>query len=348
MKKLILHIIFLTAPCLLTGLLPTSAVAQDVHFSQFFEAPLIRNPSLAGIFEGDLRIQGVYRDQWNSFTNAYKTGSLNAEFKQPIGRQNDFITIGLQLLTDKSGSAGLTTTHILPALNYHKSLNNDRNMYLSVGFMGGLVQKRIDRSKITTNNQYDGTAFNPALPDGEPFLDFKQTYWDGSAGMSFNTSVGNNINNTFFAGVAYHHFNRPLNSFYSNPAIGLAPKWVVSSGVKLEVNEYSFFNLQADFSTQGPREEVIGGALFGRKLGDLPEKPLYIIYAGAFLRWRDALIPVIKIDYRPLSVAISYDVNVSSLKTASMGRGGFELSVSFVGFLDRVNTTRDAVLCPKF
>ena len=48
------------------------AGAQDIHFSQFFEAPLLRNPSLAGIYTGDIRVQAVYRDQWNSITNAYK------------------------------------------------------------------------------------------------------------------------------------------------------------------------------------------------------------------------------------------------------------------------------------
>ena len=30
-----------------------SVQAQDLHLSQFFETPLLRNPALAGIFEGD-------------------------------------------------------------------------------------------------------------------------------------------------------------------------------------------------------------------------------------------------------------------------------------------------------
>src|SRR5664279_6425741 len=60
--------------------------AQDLHFSQFFNAPLLRNPALAGIFTGDYRIQGVYRDQWNSLTNAYRTGSFNGEYKLPVGK----------------------------------------------------------------------------------------------------------------------------------------------------------------------------------------------------------------------------------------------------------------------
>src|SRR5688572_33299061 len=101
--------------------------AQDIHFSQFFEAPLLRNPSLAGIYTGDIRVQAVYRDQWNSVTTAYKTGSLNAEYKMPVGQGDDFLTTGLQVLYDKAGTAVLSTTHVLPALNYHKSLSTETN-----------------------------------------------------------------------------------------------------------------------------------------------------------------------------------------------------------------------------
>jgi hypothetical protein len=38
-----------------------------------------------------------------------------------------------------------------------------------------------------------------------------------------------------------------------------------------------------------------------------------------------------------------------SLKTVSQGRGGFELSISYAGFLDRGgNTTKDAVFALNF
>ena len=84
MKNLVIHIVqFLLMACI--TLAGGSAYAQDIHFSQFYEAPLLRNPSLAGIFTGDIRAQLVYRDQWNSFTNAYRSGSFNAEYKMPVG-----------------------------------------------------------------------------------------------------------------------------------------------------------------------------------------------------------------------------------------------------------------------
>ena len=333
------------------ALMSISAVvtrAQDIHFSQFFEAPLLRNPSLAGIFTGDYRVQGVYRDQWNSFTNAYRTGSLNAEYKMPIGKGDDFMTTGIQLLFDKAGTVGLTSTHVLPALNYHKSLSNEKPMYLSLGFMGGMIRKNIDIAKMTTNNQFNGGVFDPTLSTGEVLNAPNFTTWDASVGMSFNTSFGEDQVNTLFVGAAYHHLNRPKNSFYRDPDIELNPKYVFSAGVKFSIDEYTYFTLQADQSLQGSFNETIGGALYSYKLGGDPENAAYTIHGGAFLRWKDALIPVIKMDINALSFAISYDINVSQLKTASQARGGFELSLVYVGFLDRDNSSRDKVLCPKF
>jgi len=324
------------------------AFAQDLHFSQFFEAPLLRNPSLAGIFTGDYRIQGVYRDQWNSFTNAYRTGSFNGEYKMPVGLSNDFLTMGVQILYDKAGTAGLTTSEIFPALNYHKSLSSEKTMYLSLGFMGGYAEKRIDRSKITTNNQFDGAAYNPSLADGETFPTPGVHYWDGSVGMSFNTTFGQDQQNSLFLGAAFHHLNRPKNSFYQNAQTELDPKYVFSAGVKINVNEQSYFTLQADHSLQGYARETIGGAMYSYKLGEFTDDPKYVLNIGAFLRWKDAFIPVVKIDMLPLSVALSYDVNVSPLETVSQGRGGIELSISYIGFLNRDNSAKYKVLCPRF
>ncbi|HEY4148523.1 MAG TPA: PorP/SprF family type IX secretion system membrane protein [Chitinophagaceae bacterium] len=324
-----------------------AAGAQDLHFSQFFEAPLLRNPSLAGIFTGDVRVQMVYRDQWNSFTNAYKTGNFNAEYKAPVGRGDDFLTVGVECLFDKAGTVGLTTTEVMPALNYHKSLSGNKRTYLSVGFMGGLVEKTIDRSKVTTNSQFDGTAFNPALADGESFVVPKYDYFDGAFGASFNSAFGPDDANSYFFGVAYHHFNRPHTSFYRTAADALNPKIVFSGGMKFNVDDNTFFTLQADHSEQGTFRETIAGALYSIKMGE-GESPDYILHLGAFLRWKDAFIPVVKIDYNPFAIALSYDVNISELKTVSQGRGGVELSISYVGFLDRDNSSRDKVLCPKF
>ena len=323
-------------------LIISSGKAQDIHFSQFYETPLYRNPAFAGIFTGDVRVQAVFRSQWNSFVDAYKTASLNAEYKMPVGKGEDFVTCGLEAFYDRAGSADLTTTIITPVINYHKSISKEKNMYLSAAFMGGIVNRRFDRSRITTNNQYDvGT-------DGENFSRTHYSYWDGSAGISFNSGLGNNPQNNLLVGVAYNHFNTPKNSFYENANVLLDSKWVFSCDFKVGVNENSWLTLHSDYSRQGTYKEVIGGVLYGIKIGPVFDDPDYTISGGAFLRWNDAIIPVIKIDYHPFSIAMSYDVNISQLKTSSYGRGGAELSVTYIGALDRRNSSLNAVHCPRF
>ena len=317
-----------------------AAASQDIHFSQFFETPILRNPSLAGIFTGDVRVQAVYRDQWNSVTNAYKTGSVNGEIKFPIGKNNDFITTGMQVMYDKAGTIGWTSTHVMPALNYHKSLSTEKNSYLSLGFMGGWIQRRFDPSKVTTNSQYDNGGL------GENFSTTQFSYLDGSVGMSYNSNLAFNPDNNFFIGAAFHHFNRPNQSyFYRNANIELQPKWVFSGGLKLGVADHAYMTILADHSMQGGFSETIGGLMYGLKLGEDPDNPAYTIHAGGFLRWNDALIPVLKLDYNPFSFALSYDANISKLKPSSYGRGGFEISISYIGFRKSKN---EYLLCPRF
>lgn len=328
--------------------LPGQVNAQDIHFSQFFETPLLRNPALAGIFSGDIRVQAVYRSQWNSVTVPYRTGSFNAEYKMPIGRGNDFFTIAAQVIYDRAGTVDMSSTHILPTLNYHKSLSADRNMYLSLGVMAGWVQRKLDRSKMTTNSQFDGTGYNGNLSDGETFTKTSYSYFDGSVGMSFNAQLGDNPDNNLFLGAAYHHFNKaPRISFYGNATNEMTPKWVGSAGLRMNMSEASYFTLHADYSRQGTYRETIAGALYSLKLDDT-EDPRYVLHVGAFLRWKDALIPVAKLEFKPLAISVSYDANISQLTSASSGRGGYEVSLTYQGYRNHDNSYSEAVRCPKF
>ena len=254
------------------------------------------------------------------------------------------MSVGLQLLFDKAGTVALTTTHLLPAVNFHKSLSASRNTYLSLGFMGGPVTRRLDRSRVTTNNQYDGFDYNGSLPDGETFSS-NYAYLDANVGMSFSSTIGSDEQHHFFVGLAYHHFNKPVNSFYRN--INHLPKWVLSGGLKMNLDLYSYVTFHADYNRQWPYQEAIGGAMYSRKIGD-EDVPTYTIHGGMYVRYKDAVIPVVKMDYYPLSLALSYDINISRLATASQSRGGFEISLSYIAYVNRDNSSKNALKCPRF
>lgn len=348
MKKLRLHIKTLLFVIIL---IVTSNIvsAQDIHFSQFFETPLLRNPSLAGIFTGDVRVQTVHRSQWNSVTNPYQTSSFNAETKLPLTRNgDDFITIGAQFMYDKAGTTNFKSVHALPVVNYHKSLSADYNRYLSLGFMGGYVTRNIDRSKITTNNQWGSGGFDPNLPDGETFANAGYKYWDLSTGLSFNSNIGEDDKNNYYLGLGFHHINKPKVGFYEGSKMPLDPKWTASAGLRYHFGEESFITLQADHSKQGAYNETIGGLLYSMNFVNGISEVKYTLHAGAYMRWKDAIIPVIKLDYHPFSFCFSYDINTSTLRPASRGRGGYEVSISFLAFKEKHNSSREAVRCPRF
>ena len=114
-----------------------ASAQQDINFSQFYELPLLRNPALAGIFNGNVRFTAAYRNQWQSITTPYRTMALGAEVKFFRGfREGDFITTGLQLTDDEAGDSKLKRAQFFPVLNYHKLLNEEKNTFISLAFMG--------------------------------------------------------------------------------------------------------------------------------------------------------------------------------------------------------------------
>src|SRR6195952_6065144 len=56
-----------------------NSFAQDHMYSQFFNSPLYLNPALTGQFEGDLRMNLIYRNQFTSVPGSfnYITGSID-------------------------------------------------------------------------------------------------------------------------------------------------------------------------------------------------------------------------------------------------------------------------------
>src|SRR3954447_26598316 len=91
--------------------------AQDIGFSQFYDQPLLRNPALAGIFNGDVRFTASYRNQWQTVTIPYRTFGLSSEVKFPMQIMNADVTgtFGLELFRDTAGTSEFSTTQMLPA-----------------------------------------------------------------------------------------------------------------------------------------------------------------------------------------------------------------------------------------
>src|SRR5205085_2420424 len=99
-------------------------------------------------------------------------------------------------------------------------------------------------------------------------------------------------------------------------------------------SDYNRITVFADYISQAGNRQFLGGLMYGRDVVQYYEDNTAVtLYFGAFLRWGDAIIPMMKLDMKRLSMGLSYDVNVSKLYVASNWRGGFELTASYKAFL---------------
>lgn len=327
-----------------------SVQAQDIHFSQFYETSILRNPALTGIFTGDYKVGLVYRNQWSSISKPYQTAVVSGEARIPVrGEANDFISIGLLSYFDKAGSISLQTISLYPAINYNKSLSAEKNSFLSVGFTGGMIQRSFDASKATFDNQYQNGKYDPAYSTGEVLPDPSFTQWDVGAGISLNGTSGQDNNINYVLGAAGYHFSTPKYSFYSDRNINIAMRWNANAGVSVQASEVFSYQIHANYMKQGSYNEIILGGLLGwNRMAEGSSQILFSVMAGAFYRVSDAIIPTVKVRYEGLSFGVSYDATLSKLTPASNLRGGFELSITKTGLFRDPKFEKSRTLCPHF
>jgi len=303
---------------------------QDIHFSQFYEFPLLRNPALAGIFNGNIRFTGAYRNQCGSVTVPYRTMGISAECKMLRGfNTGDFITTGLQVTNDVAGDSKLQRTQALPVINYHKLLNEDKTTFISLAFMGGPVSERFDVTKLRFDDQYVNGAYSMTNATRQQFSSTGFSYWDASVGVSFKTSLSEDIN--MYVGGGLFHLTEPKIAFTEAYDVRLNRKWGVNAGLSAWINKMDKLVFYADCFMQGGNRLIQGGGLFTHSFDETGEEGTLSIALGDALRWKDAFIPIIKLYTHQLGIGLSYDVNISKLTTASQFRGGFELSLSYDG-----------------
>lgn len=331
------------------ALLPTShARAQaDIHFSQFYETSILRNPALTGVFEDDYKL-GVYtRTQWSQVSKPYVTSLLSAETHFSASRtSDDFFSFGMLGYVDKAGSIDQKITAFYPAVNYNKSINPAHNTYLSVGFTGGYVQYSFDPGKATFNNQYLNNMFNAANPTLENLTNAKVSMWDLGGGVNFNSSRGENNNFSYIIGFSGYHFSQPNRAYFDGVNVPINIRWNGNAAASCVFNDNVSMQFQANYARQGTFSEIMAGGLLNWTRVKGMEN-LFIISGGAYYRLNDALIPVVKVKYKTLAIAVSYDVNISTLRNASNLRGGTEVTVFFTGNYTDKGITRKTV-CPKF
>jgi type IX secretion system PorP/SprF family membrane protein len=325
--------------------------AQDPSFSQFFASPLTLNPALTGKFNGSVRVAGNYRNQWPSVNKAYITSTVSVDLgilKSKIS-ENDRFGIGFMAMTDKTANGILTSNYFSFSTAYHKTIDEDGQHQIGVGFQGTYANRLLDgpRLRFLDGLQLDGTWL-PSPTEPENLKRVTTNYFDMNAGILYNGSLDGS--NAVFMGVSLYHLNQPKESFLGADDVIVPTRLTIHAGGYFpSAGNNTTWYLSALYNRQATASEFVAGGALELGANDDVNDPVNF-YLGSWIRINnvtDAVIPYIGLDYGSFNLGLTYDVNISAFKAATQGRGGMEISLIYI-LKNADGQSVRAVQCPRF
>jgi len=329
--------------------------AQSLHFSQHNNIPLITNPANTGFLpDADYRVAAIYRNQYSKVMSVpYQTYGMFVDaqaFNSPA--ENGWLGVGFSIFKDVAGSSVLSSTKLYGSVAYHQMLGEAS--LLSGGFAAGWAAKRIDRSKLTFPDQFDGKFFDGNRPTDVILDNTQVNYLDIQIGMNY--AYFPNDRTYINAGVALIHVNRPKESFFLNTTVD--PKTGEPFDQRIPI-QYNFFlngsfkpndvwilnpNIHYNY-TAATKALYLGFTAHYNLSGDGNNQ----IMGGIYYRLNDAFVPMVGLSMQGFAFTFSYDATTSSLSKFNNTVGALELSLVKQGVFKSSNgSSAKKVICPKF
>ena len=331
-----------------TFCLPVLASAQDLHFSQYMNSPLLTNPANTGFMpDGDYRLGVNYRNQWASVTAfPYKTMSAFGDVQTMENRDNTgWMGLGGVIIRDVAGTGALTSTKVYGSIAYHQMI--DAGSLISLGFNAGWANKRINTSDLTFPSQWNGKFFDVHQTTVAPKLDYNNiNYLDMQVGMNYAYFPTDRM--YLNAGFSAMHVNRPKESFFTEQAgvnNRIPVRYTAFLNGSFMVNDVLIVNPNVYGSMQAKSYEIVGGLNAHYNLSGDGEK---VLIGGLYYRHEDAIIPMLGLGFKDYTFTFTYDVTTSSLKNYNNSRGAFEFSLIKQGVVDRYSGNKRESMCPSF
>lgn len=321
----------------------TCTIAQDIHYTMWDMSPLLTNPSFTGAYLGSARIGGIYRSQWNSFSDTYSTPSFYID--APIIRgikKNDWIGVGGVFFSDKAGSIDLKYGGIMGSAAYHLGLNKAATTVLTLGVTAGQRNRSVNKDKARFEDEIrDQSTTNQ---DDPKFLqDGKNNFTDFGGGLLFKTMLNKQMEVAI--GLSVGHINQGKYNLFRNIDTDLDKRPMLTTlhgQFNIGLNTKWDLTPQFFYQTTGGATEISVQSWTGYKINEN-----YKLRGGLGYRLGDAMQILLGVDNKDLRITAAYDVNISDLSGSSKYHDGFEIAAWYIVKIYKKPDVKPAILCPK-
>jgi len=316
--------IFVLNMCLLVISCAGLKAQTDPHFTQNYTYPLYINPALTGSSDGDYRVSAVYRSQWGSVGNPYRTIGVSGDMRTPNN-----LAVGVNILKQSAGDAGFNYVTAYASVAYSGvRFGSEEKHRIVFAMQGGVMDRRIDESKFQWGEQWNPvTGYNALNPTSESFANRSATTLDLGAGILYYDAGADQKANAF-AGLSVFHINKPRDLIITSDngdAYTIPYRYVVHGGASINLSDDFRLVPHALLMRQGTAGENMIGIYAQKNINSQTDLML-----GAYYRNKDAIAPFVGVDFQNFLIGLSYDLNTSTLGRNARNINSFELSLSFV------------------
>ncbi|MCW3122074.1 MAG: type secretion system rane protein PorP/SprF [Flavipsychrobacter sp.] len=333
---------------LLLCVLFTGAHGQSLHYSQYYNAPLLLNPANTALMpENDFRVGLNYRTQWAVIPVPYNTFSAYGDCKIGGNRNNEnhnnWLGVGLAFFSDKAGDGNLSLSELQGDLAYHLQLS--KSIMLSVGGSAATITRSVNFDNLLFDNQWDGFTFNGNMGTGEKVGILKSNYYTIAAGANLAWFPNENV--YVKLGGDLQNINTPAESFYGSTKNLIGYRTIANLDVTMRTGQTLIVNPSVYFTTQYGANELVGGSLFRMMMSSKNQMTSQLIL-GAFFRNADAIIGVAGYQVGDIQFMANYDFTISGLAPYNASYGALEFSAVYSRAYHPNDGIRKTYNCPRF
>jgi len=300
----------------------TEVLGQDPQFSQYYAAPLYLNPAFAGTGAGH-RFVANYRNQWPNIDNGFVTYAFSYDYNLQDLKSG----VGFIAMTDRAGSASLSSTTLGFVYSYKVQLSN--KWIMTPGLYFGYGHRDIDMNRLVFGDQLQFTN-DGQVPTSDPTFGSlgSSAYFDFGAGFLV-------YNSKFWLGFSSYHINEPNRSLLGDES-AIPMKTSFHGGVKLPLQSTLFAKEKIAYiapsfvyKSQGRFDQLDIGLHF-------LYQPVMVglWYRGIPLKQnvadnisQDAVALILGLQFSNFEFGYSYDFTISELGPSSSG--AHELSLKY-------------------
>lgn len=314
-----------------------SLKAQDPQFTQFYAAPMYLNPAFTGVTY-EHRFIANYRNQWPGVKKTYTTYMASYDYNMTDINSG----LGITIMQDRSGTAGLTHTQFGVNYAYHFKVSKFAEIRFGANLNYNL--KRIDFNKLKFNDQI-ASGSSTSIEAGN----YQQlNYVDFAAGALLNSTQ-------YWLGLSAKHLTQP-NSSLTGDRVPLPLSISLHGGYRFILEEKSkqlkrYISPAFNYRHELKYDQFDLGLYYyhvplnvGVWYRGLPFKKYAPTYSSS-----ESVAILVGFDLTEynLRVGYSYDITVSKL-SVSNSLGAHEISLIYEIANKRKKNKRVLVSCPKF